>query len=166
MATFNGLFDFQDDLSEGQSELSSPPNSSDDEHSDEHTEDEKDQWYDLPSNSLDEEDDLTAPSYTLPIRPATLSALIVSTTPRKEHSTRARIKAIYMLKERKSLSQILAATRIAKSNVYRLIAVAKERGWRENENMPLKVNHVLNAPRSSRPRISLKAIKCVLKVVL
>lgn len=82
----------------------------------------------MPSNSLDEEDNSTAPSYTLPIRPATSSALIVSITPRKEHSTRARIKAIYMLEERKSLSQILAATRIAKSNVYRLMAVAKERG--------------------------------------
>lgn len=32
--------------------------------------------------------------------------------------------------------------------------------------MPLEVNHVLNAPRSSRPGISLEAIKCVLKVVL
>jgi hypothetical protein len=82
----------------------------------------------LPFNLLDKEDNLTAPSYTLPIRPTMLSALIISTTLRKEHSTRARIKAIYMLKERKSLSQILAATRIAKSNVYYLIAVTKERG--------------------------------------
>jgi hypothetical protein len=32
--------------------------------------------------------------------------------------------------------------------------------------MPLEVSHVLNAPRSSRPRISPEAIKCVLKVVL
>jgi hypothetical protein len=46
------------------------------------------------------------------------------------------------------------------------MAVAKERGWRENENMPLEVSHVLNVPRSSRPAISLDAIKCVLKVIL
>jgi hypothetical protein len=42
MATFNGLFDFQDDLLEGQLELSSPPNLLDDEHSNEHMEDKKD----------------------------------------------------------------------------------------------------------------------------
>ena len=32
--------------------------------------------------------------------------------------------------------------------------------------MPLEVSHVLNALRSSRPRISLKAIKYILKVIL
>jgi hypothetical protein len=32
--------------------------------------------------------------------------------------------------------------------------------------MPLEVSHVLNAPRSGRPGVSSKAIKCVLKVVL
>jgi hypothetical protein len=46
------------------------------------------------------------------------------------------------------------------------MAVAKERGWRENKNMPLEVEHVLNAPRSGRPTISPEAIKCILKVVL
>ncbi len=53
-----------------------------------------------------------------------------------------------------------------KTAVYRLAAVARERGWRENENMPLEVCHVLNVPRSGRPVISLDTIKCVLKVVL
>jgi hypothetical protein len=104
MAIFGGLFDFQDDLLEGQSELSSPPNSSDDEHSNEHTEDKEDEWYNLPSDSSDEEDDSATPSFTLPIRPVISSALTISTTPRKEHSTGARIKAIYILEERKSLS--------------------------------------------------------------
>ena len=32
--------------------------------------------------------------------------------------------------------------------------------------MPLEVEHVLNTPRSGRPAISPKVIKCVLKVVL
>jgi hypothetical protein len=36
----------------------------------------------------------------------------------------------------------------------------------ENKNIPLKVSHVLNALRSGRLGISVKAIKCVLKVVL
>jgi hypothetical protein len=36
----------------------------------------------------------------------------------------------------------------------------------KNKNMPLEVSYVLNTLRSSRPIISSKAIKCVLKVVL
>jgi hypothetical protein len=32
--------------------------------------------------------------------------------------------------------------------------------------MPLEVSYILNTPRSGRPGISAKAIKCVLKVVL
>jgi hypothetical protein len=55
---------------------------------------------------------------------------------------------------------------VLKTAVYRLAAVARERGWRENENIPLEVCHVLNAPRSGRPAISNKTVKCVLKVVL
>ena len=71
-----------------------------------------------------------------------------------------------MLEDKKSLGQIREATGVPKSAVYRLAAVARERGWVENKNMPLEVSHVLNAPRSGRPGISAKAIKCVLKVVL
>jgi hypothetical protein len=41
MATFKGLFDFPD-LSDGQSELSSPPDSFNNEHSDEYTKDKDD----------------------------------------------------------------------------------------------------------------------------
>jgi len=160
MATFGGLFDFPD-LSDGQSELSSPPDSSDDEHS-EHTEDEKDAWYNLPSDSDDEDDDSTAPASVLPI--ASSTALVLSTIGPKEHSTGARIKAIYMLKEKKSLAQIKEATGVPKTAVYRLAAVARERRWRKNKNMPLEVCHVLNAPRSGRPAISSDAIKCILKL--
>jgi len=71
-----------------------------------------------------------------------------------------------MLEEKKSLEQIREATRVPKTAMYRLAAIAKERGWRENENMLLEVCHVLNTPRSGRPAISPNAIKCVLKVVL
>ena len=71
-----------------------------------------------------------------------------------------------MLEEKKSLAQIKEAIGVPKTTVYRLAAAARERGWRENENMPLEVYHVLNAPRSGRPAISPDAIKCVLKVVL
>jgi len=99
MATFGGLFDFPD-LSDGQSELSSPPDSSDSDESDEATEDEEDAWYNIPSDSEDEDDDSIAPSLTLPLRPliATSTAFTIPDIIRKEHSTGARIKAIYMLK--------------------------------------------------------------------
>jgi hypothetical protein len=98
MATFGGLFDFPD-LSDGQSELSSPPDSSDSDESDEATEDEEDAWYNMPSDSEDEDDDSIAPSLTLPLRPliATSTAFTIPNIIRKEYSTGTRIKAIYML---------------------------------------------------------------------
>jgi transposase len=161
MATFGGLFDFPD-LSDGQSELSSPPDSSDD-HSDEYTEDEEDAWYNLPSDSDDSDDDSAEP--VLPL-PASSTAFILATLGPKEYSTGARIKAIYMLEDKKSLGQIRKATEVPRSAVYRLAAVARERGWVENKNMPLEVLYILNAPRSGRPAISAEAIKCILKVVL
>jgi hypothetical protein len=131
MATFGGLFDFPD-LSDGQSELSSPPNSdeSDESACSEATEDEEDAWYNLPSDSEDEDDDSVAPSLTLPIRPTpgTLTAFTIPKTARKEHSTGARIKAIYMLKEKKSAAQIKEATGVSRTRAYALAAVARERG--------------------------------------
>jgi hypothetical protein len=71
-----------------------------------------------------------------------------------------------MLEDKKSLGQIREATGVPRLAVYRLVAIAREREWVENKNMPLEVSHILNAPRSGRPVISAKAIKCVLKVVL
>jgi hypothetical protein len=120
MATFGGLYDFPD-LSDGQSELSSPPNSSDDEN----TEDEEDPWYNLPSDSDDSDDDSAAPA--LPLL-ASSTAFVITTLGPKEHSTGARIKAIYMLEDKKSLAQIREATGVPKSAVYRLAAIARERG--------------------------------------
>ena len=120
MATFGGLYDFPD-LSDGQSELSSPPDSSDDEH----TEDEEDAWYNIPSDSDDSDDD--SAELALPLL-ASSTAFVITTLGPKEHSTGARIKAIYMLEDKKSLAQIREATGVPKSAVYRLAAVARERG--------------------------------------
>jgi len=121
MATFGGLYDFPD-LSDGQSELSSPPDSSDDEH----TKDEEDTWYNIPSDSDDSDDDSAAPA--LPLLASSSTAFILTTLGPKEHSTSARIKAIYMLKDKKSLGQIREATGVPKSAIYRLVAIARERG--------------------------------------
>jgi len=163
MATFGGLFDFPD-LSDGQSELSSPPNSSD---SDDSTEDEEDTWYNLPSNSEDKDDNSIEPSFTLPLRPlATSIAFTIPNIICKEHSTGARIKAIYMLEQKRSAGDIKKATGVSRTRVYELASLARQRGWRENEDMPLEISHVLNAPRSGRLPISIEAIRYVLKVVL
>ena len=129
MATFGGLYDFPD-LSDGQSELSSPPDSSDSDESacSVATEDEEDAWYNIPSDSEDEDDDSIAPSLTLPLRPliATSTAFTIPDIVRKEHSTSARIKAIYILEDKKSLGQIREATGVPKTAFYRLAAVARE----------------------------------------
>jgi hypothetical protein len=63
----------------------------------------KDPWYNIPSNLKDKDNDLIALSFTLLIcpPPVTSIAFTMLKIARKEHSTRARIKAIYMLKERK-----------------------------------------------------------------
>jgi hypothetical protein len=106
----------------------------------------KDPWYDMLSNLEDKDDDLVALSFTLPIRPlpVTSTAFTMPKIARKEHSTSARIKAIYMLEERKSANQIKAATRVSRSRAYALAQVARERGWKENKNMPLEVSYILN----------------------
>ena len=114
MATFGGLFDFPD-LSDDQSELSSPPDSSNDELS-EYTEDEEDKWYNLPSDSDDEDDNSIAPASALPVPSST--AFVLSTIGPKEHSTGARIKAIYILEDKKSLGQIREATGVPKTALY------------------------------------------------
>jgi transposase len=102
----------------------------------------------------------------LPIRPIPSTELVVSTAICKEHSTGTRIKAIYILEDRKTPAQIKKATGVPKTTVYRLYAIARQHGWRENEDMPLETSHILNVPRSGRPPISIDTIKCVLKVVL
>ena len=96
MATFGGLFDFPD-LSDNQSELSSPPDSSDNEH----TKDEEDTWYNLPSDS-DNSDDNSA-ILALLFASLILTTFILTTLGPKEHSTSTRIKAIYVLEDKKSL---------------------------------------------------------------
>jgi hypothetical protein len=172
MDLFDELFTFPDYLSEGQSSLSSPPDSDDDLISDGSESDSE--WYNLPSDNSEDEDETEAvaqaviPLLALPLRPAptTSTELVVSTVPKKEHSTGARIKAIYMLEQRKSTDQIRAKTGVTRTRAYALAATARERGWKEGVDMPLEVDHVIDRPRSGRPKISIDAIKCVLKVVL
>jgi hypothetical protein len=85
---------------------------------------------------------------------------------KKEHLTGARIRAIYMLNEKQPWARITAVTGISKSRVYALAAVARERGWKQDTDMIIEVKHVLNAPRTGRPHITVQAIQCVLKIML
>jgi translation initiation factor 2B subunit (eIF-2B alpha/beta/delta family) len=94
------------------------------------------------------------------------TAFVLATLGPKEYSTGTRIKAIYILEDKKSLGQIREATGVCKTALYRLAAVAREYRWVENKNMPLEVSHILNILRSGRPAISSEAIKYILKVVL
>ena len=99
-------------------------------------------WYEIPSDSEDEDDESTEPPLTL--LAVTSIAFTMPKTTHKEHSTSTRIKAIYMLEEKKSAGKILEATGVSRTRAYALAAVARERGWREHEGMPLEVAHVLN----------------------
>jgi hypothetical protein len=100
IATFNSLFNFPN-LLNSQLKLSSPPNSNKLVAS-EQIKDE-DPWYNMLSNLEDKDNDLVALSFTLLICPPPVTSITFTMpkTARKEHSTSARIKAIYMLKERK-----------------------------------------------------------------
>ena len=83
--------------------------------------DEDDAWYNLLSNLEDEDDDSLILSFTLLVRPApatTLTAFTMPKTERKEHLTSVRIKAIYMLEEKKSVAQIKEVTGVRTSSYY------------------------------------------------
>jgi hypothetical protein len=123
----------------------------------------------MPFNSEEEDDDDLPPLIViLPLCLAvvTLTTFTLPFITRKEYTVKAKIKAIYMLKDGQSASKIKVATRVFKSRVYTLAAIARERGWVKNTNMPFKVDYIRNAARSRRLAISLTAIACVSKIVL
>jgi hypothetical protein len=66
-------------------------------------------------------------SFTLLIRPPpiTFIAFTMPKIARKEHFTSARIKAIYMLKEKMLAKKILAAIRVLRSRTYALAIIAR-----------------------------------------
>jgi hypothetical protein len=95
------------------------------------TEGKEDAWYNLASDSEDKDNNLITPSLTFPLSPsfiATLTAFTMPNVTHKKHFTGARIKAIYMLEEKKSVTQLKAATAVSRTRVYYLAAVARERG--------------------------------------
>jgi hypothetical protein len=125
MATFGGLFDFPD-LLDGQSELSSPSNSNESEYS-EAIEDKENAWYNSLSDSEDKDDNSIILSFTLLLRPPS-SAFIAFIIPEiicKEHLTSARIKAIYILEQRRSMDNIKKAIEVSRTRIYKLTSLAR-----------------------------------------
>jgi hypothetical protein len=59
-------------------------------------------------------------------QPASSTAFVLATLGPKEHSTSTRIKAIYILENKKSLGQIREATGVSRSAVYPLAAIARK----------------------------------------
>jgi hypothetical protein len=80
------------------------------------TKDVEDTWYNLPSDLNDLNDDSAILAHLLLASSST--AFILTTLSPKDHSTSTRIKAIYMLKDKKSLGQIREAIGVPKSAVY------------------------------------------------
>jgi hypothetical protein len=75
----------------------------------------------LPTDSKDknkDDDSSLLLALVLPVRPILSTKIVVFTTTHKEHFTSAKIKAIYMLKQKKSLAQIKNATGVPKTTVY------------------------------------------------
>jgi hypothetical protein len=128
MATFSSLFDFPD-LSDDQSELSSSPNSSDSDESAYSiaTKDKENAWYNLLSDSEDKDDNSITPSLTLPLYPfiATSTAFTIPDIAHKEYSTSTRIKAIYMLEQRRSAGDIRKAIGVSRTRIYKLASLTR-----------------------------------------
>jgi hypothetical protein len=125
MTTFNELFG---DLScsDNQSKLSSPFNSDESEISKEEEENKEDLWYNQPSDLEEEDDESTKPSLTL--LAITTTAFTMPKITRKKHSIGTRIKAIYILEEKKSAGKILEVIRVSRTRAYALAIVTRERG--------------------------------------
>jgi len=122
----------------------------------------------MPSNSnsnLDNKAPFAPPPTLLKSTTISISAFRTTTPICKEHSISAQIKAITILNNKVPLSRIIKVIGISRNQIYTLAATARERGWQQDTNIVIKVEHIQNAPRSGRPSISPLVITCVLKVI-
>jgi hypothetical protein len=108
IATFGGFFDFSDySLSNDQLELFFLPDFDDEFMCSKRIKDSSDKWYNMPSDSDDSDDNTPALTFTLPLRSTNVSSFTstvftMSKVVKKEHTTGAKIKAIYMLNKKQS----------------------------------------------------------------
>ena len=129
---------------------------------------EEGEWYNIPSDSnsnLDDKAPFALPSALLKSTTISASASGTTTPICKEHSIGARIKAITILNDKVPFSRIIKVTNISRNRIYTLAATTWEREWQQDTDIVIKVEHMQNAPRSSRPSISLSVITYVLKVI-
>ena len=122
------LFDFpdfrlSDDESEPALSLASLSN--------ENKEDKEDEWYNIPSDSNSDSDDEAppAPPSALPRSGSISASASRTTTPvYKEHSISSRIRALTILNNKIPMARIIKAIGISRSQIYNLVAKARERG--------------------------------------
>ena len=72
---------------------------------------------------------------------------------KKQNSIGARISAIALHDCGISFEQIFEQTGVLMSACYKLLAKAKERGWKPGVSMIVQIEHVSDAPRLGRPSI-------------
>jgi hypothetical protein len=84
----------------------------------------------MPSDSDSDLDDRapSAPPILLRSGATSASASGTNTPIRKEHSIRARIKALIILNDKVPITRIIKVTRIGRTQIYNLVAKAQERG--------------------------------------
>jgi hypothetical protein len=63
------------------------------------------------------------------------------------------------------MHEIIAKTKISRSQIFRIEAKARERGWDPIVQFFAEVDHVADAKRTGRPPISIEAAKCIVQVV-
>ena len=118
-------------MSNNQLKLLDPLNSNDQSASTKAFKGKDNTWYNIPfSLKEDDDNDITPrPTFSHPIQLAiaiTLTAFVIITPLRKEYLIEAKIKAIYMLKEKKLAREIKKATNVSRTRVYALFTIAKK----------------------------------------
>jgi uncharacterized protein YcgI (DUF1989 family) len=93
-------------------------------------EEKEDEWYNMPSDSNSDSDNKAPSAPPILLRSSAISASASGTnTPiRKEHSIRARIKALTILNNKVPMTRIIKVTGIGRTQIYDLAVKARERG--------------------------------------
>jgi hypothetical protein len=99
----------------------------------------------MPSES-DSDSDNKAPSAPPSVLSrsdaSSVSASRTNTPIRKEHSIGTQIRALTILNNKVPMARIIKVIGIGRSRIYTLVANARERGWKQDIDMIIEVEHV------------------------
>lgn len=70
----------------------------------------------------------------------------------KKHNVGTRVQALALVEYGIPVDKVTAWTGLSRSTIYELKAKAKERGYNPQIDKTLKIEYVVDAPRSGRPR--------------